>query len=202
MSLATRLELLRQNALREVDKLDDDVLLSKDLTGLAEKIAQRHYLEPLRLHNAIVGVPRAATLGVAGEPGREEPDGGHVAVRATRVDMSVPLEGSATLALLAEADSTLDLAGAEIDLAEKRLVVGYVAEYPDAATANDYFDRCLTTIDAEVHRLSEQVVAYNDSLMPALRDALEAANGRAKARRKFAAGLKQPRTFERWGGPA
>jgi hypothetical protein len=55
MSLATRLESLRQNALREVDKLDDDVLLSKDLTGLAEKIAQRHYLEPLRLHNAIVG---------------------------------------------------------------------------------------------------------------------------------------------------
>jgi hypothetical protein len=202
MTLATCLESLRAAARRDAEKLEDDVLIDKDPRRLAETIAERHYLEPLRLHNAMVGQPRAAILGVAGEPGLEEPGGGHVPVPATRVDLLVPLDGVKTLALLVDAAGDLDLAGGEVDVAEKRLVVGYVSEHPNAAAANDYFDHCLATIEETVHHLGAQVQEFNQSLAPAIAEALAAAKGRAKARRKFAAGLKQPRTFDRWGGPA
>lgn len=202
LSLATCLEALKAAARRDAEKIDEDILIGKDLKRLTDTIAERHYLQPLRLHNAVVGVPRAAVLGVAGEPGLEEPGGGHIPVPATRVDLFVPLDGIATLALLDEACGGLDLAGAEIDVAEKRLVVGYVSEHPNAAAANEFFDRCLTTIEGEAIRVSEQVQEFNQGLALVIGEALEAAKGRAKARRKFAAGLEQPRTFDRWGGPA
>lgn len=197
MTLTTGLESLRKAALRDAEIVEDDVLLSKDLERVAERLAEGHYVEPVRLHNAVVGVPRAAFVAVAGEPGREE----QVQVRATRVDLHVPLEGVTTLASLAEAGD-LDLPGVEIDVAEHRLVVGYIAQHPDAKAANAFFDEALNTIESEVVRVDAQVQEYNESLQPALTKALEAAKERAKTRQKFAAGLRQPRSFERWGGKA
>jgi hypothetical protein len=197
MTLTTGLESLRKVALRDAEIAEDDVLLSKDLARLAERLAEGRFIEPVRLHNAMVGVPRAAFVAVAGEPGREE----QVQVRATRVDLYVPMEGVTTLALLAEAGD-FDLPGVEIDVAERRLVVGYVAQHPDAKTANAFFDEALNSIESEVGRVDAQVQEYNESLQPALMKALEAAKERAKARQKFAAGLRQPRAFERWGGKA
>ena len=197
MSLSARLEAMREIALRDAEKVDDDTLLSKDLARIAEQIAERHYLPPLRLHNAVVGVPRAATVGVAGDPGREDP----VQMRATRVDLYVPLDGVKTLAALSEAGD-LDLPVVEFDVVEKRLVVGYIAVHPDAKLANLFFEESLVAIEAEVLRAGTMVREYNDSLQPALVEALEAARKRAKARQKFAAGLHQPRAFDRWGGKA
>lgn len=195
MTLSPNLETLRKAALHDADLVEDDVVLSKDLARLADQLAERRYLEPLRLHNALVGMPRATVIAVAGQPGRED----QVQARATRVDLYVPMDGIATLALLAEA-GVVDLAGADVDVAEKRLVVGYIAEHPDARSANAFFDEWLDRIEGEVVRASAAVQEYNESLKPALMTALEAAKKRAKARQKLAAGLQQPRPFERWGG--
>ena len=71
MNLAGWLESLREGALREIDKIDDGVLLSKDLDHLIDQVAERNYLEPPRLHRAVIGTPRAVSVKVPGEPGRE-----------------------------------------------------------------------------------------------------------------------------------
>ena len=141
MSVTSRLESLRELALLDVDKLDDDALSSRKTSyRLAEQIAERHYLEPPRLQRAIIGMPRAARLGSPGDPGREHV---LVVVPATRVELWLLVEGFATLARLAEGDN-LDLGEAKINADERCLVVAYVAEHPVAEQANRFFQRICT----------------------------------------------------------
>jgi len=194
MSLTGRVESLREVALGEIDKLDDDVLLSKDLDHLAGQIAERHYLEPPRLHRAVIGMPRAVRTRTPGEPGREQ---AMVVTPATRVELWLQVEGFATLAVLAEGDG-LDLGEAEINADERSLVFAYVAEHPDAEVANEFFQQSVYDADERMARLRRQVEAYNESLLPAIMDALEAAKRRAKERRSFVAGLTLPHPKEPW----
>jgi hypothetical protein len=194
MNLAGRLDSLRDDALREVNKIDDDVVLTKDLDHLAAQIAERHYLEPPRLHRAVICPPRAASLGVPGEPGREH---ALSVMPATRVEMWLLVNGFATIGRLSEGGD-LDLGQAEIDAKEQRLVVAFVAEHPVAEVANDYFQKALLDVEQRVGRIRGQVEASNRSLLPALTEALRAAKSRAKERRSFAARLTIPKPIEPW----
>ena len=194
MSLAARLESLRNAALSEIDKLEDEVLLSKDLDHLAGQIAERHYLEPPRLHRAVIALPRAVQMRAPGEPGREH---SMVVIPATRVELWLLVEGFATLAALAEAEP-LDLGEAIVDAQQKCLVIAYVAEHPVAEAANQYFQQSLFDVEERMGRLRNQVESYNDSLLPAVSEALLAAKGRAKERRTFAARLTLPQPKEPW----
>ena len=75
MSLAKRLEALRERAQREVFALDDDAVLSSRHAVLPVEVAEHHYLAPVRLGSATFDSPRAIKMAVAGEPGREAPGG-------------------------------------------------------------------------------------------------------------------------------
>ncbi len=195
MSVASRLESLREAALFDIDKLDDDLLLDKDPRSVAERIAEHHYLELPRIQRAIITVPRAVRKGDPGEPGREHA----LVIRpATSVEMWVMIEGFATLALLAK-DDDLDLGDAQLDAGNQCLVVLYLAEHPVAETANQYFQDGLDDAEARVSRLRAQVEAYNESLLQALTEELQAARGRAKARQTFAAALTLPQLSEPGG---
>ena len=68
----------------------------------------------------------------------------------------------------------------------------YVAEHPVAEQANRFFQRSLYDADERMGRVKEQVVTYNETLLPAITEALQAAKARAKERRRFAAGLTLP----------
>jgi hypothetical protein len=197
MNLAGCLDSLREDVLREVNKIDDDVVLSKDLDHLAGQLAERHYLEPPRLHLAVICPPRAASIGVPGEPGREH---SLSVMPATRVEMWLLVNGFATVARLAEG-CALDLGQAEIDAKEHRLVVAFVAEHPVAAAANEYFQKALLDVEQTMGRLRAQVEIFNQSLVPALTEALRAAKSRAKERRNFAARLVIPKPVEPWDRP-
>jgi hypothetical protein len=194
VSLASRLESLREAALLDIEKLEDDALLGKNLEQLAARIAERHYLEVPRLHRAVITVPQAAHLRGPGEPGQEH---AMVVAPATRVELWLLLEGFATLALLAQTGD-LDLGEAQINPVEQCLTVTYLAEHPVAAVANDFFQRSLSETEEKVARIREQVMAYNESLLPAVSEALRAARSRAKERRSFAASLTVPLPKEPW----
>jgi hypothetical protein len=194
MSVAERLDALRESAVREVDMVRDETLLSKKLESLAEQIAQRHYLEPLRLRRAVYGIPRAVRLSIPGGPGAEH---ALTTVPATRAELFVPVVGTSTLARLGEEGADLSLTAAEVDLAEERLVIAYVAEHPVAAAANAFFAAKLDEAEAEVAVLAEQVKRFNQDLPAALVEALRSARSRAKERRTFANGLEHPRPSER-----
>ena len=194
MTVTSRLESLREHALLDIDKLDDEALLSRDLDRVAEQIAEHHYLEPPRLHRAIIGLPRAVRMGAPGDPGREH---SLVVLPATRVELWLLVEAFPTLARLAE-DGDLDLGEATMNADEHCLVIAYIAEHPVAEEANEFFQRSLYDADDRVNRLRGQVIAYNEALLPAIREALQAAKDRAKERRRFAAGLTLPHPKEPW----
>ena len=200
MSLAKRLEALRERAQREVYALDDDVLLSSRHAVKPDEIAERHYLAPVRLGRASYDTPRPIKMAVPGDPGQEAPGGSPLVVPGTRVDLTIAVEGGETLAFLHEEDDDLEHASIEIDLQEHRLVVGYVAENPSAGNANRFFETSLQTVEAEVERANEVVREFNESIAPTLVGAFEVARERAKARQRLAAGLKPPKSYERWWG--
>ena len=200
MSLAKRLESLRQRAQRDVDALDDDTLLSSRHAAVPAELAERNYLAPVRLGRAAYDTPRQIKMAVAGEPGREAPGGAPIVVPGTRVDLIVALEGGETLAFMHEEDDQLDHAGIEIDLNERRLVVAYIAEHPTAQGANKFFEQSLEMLEADVERVNEAARLFNDTLTPALTEALEEAQARARERQSLAESLKPPKSYERWWG--
>ena len=161
---------------------------------MAEQIAEHHYLEPPRLQRAIIGLPRSVRMGAPGDPGREH---SLVVLPATRVELWLLVEAFPTLARLAE-DDDLDLGGATMNADKHCLVIAYIAEHPVAEEANEFFQRSLYDADDRVHRLRGQVMAYNEALLPAIREALQAAKDRAKERRRFAARLALPHPKEPW----
>lgn len=200
MSLAKRLEALRERAQREIYSLDDDALLSSRHVVTPDEIAERHYLAPVRLGRASFDAPRPIKMAVPGDPGQEAPGGSPFVVPGTRVDLLIAVEGGETLAFLHEEDDELEAASIEIDLEERRLVVGYVAEHPNAGNANRFFESSLQTIEADVERANEVVREFNESLAPTLVGAIEVARERATERRRLASGLKPPKSYERWWG--
>ena len=200
MSLAKRLEALRERAQREVYALDDDVLLSSRHVITPDEIAERHYLAPVRLGRASYDTPRPIKMAVPGDPGQEAPGGSPLVVPGTRVDLTIAVEGGETLVFLHEEDDDFERASIEIDPKEHRLVVGYVAEKPNAGNANRFFETSLQTIEAEVERANEVVREFNESIAPVLVGALEVARERATERQRLAAGLKPPKSYERWWG--
>ncbi len=202
MNLAKSLDARREAALRDIDRVDDETLLTKDLATLAERLAERYTLAPPRLRKAVFGLPRAARMAVAGEPGRETPGGSPLVVPATRVDLYVPTDGIDTLQLLSEEKGDIDLAGAEIDAEENQLVLAYVAEHPDAAVANRFFDAGLSRIENEIELVRQQIDTFNEGLAPLVQAALQDAKARAEERRAFAAKLKHPRPEEPFWGRA
>ena len=133
-------------------------------------------------------------MGAPGDPGREH---SLVVLPATRVELWLLVEAFPTLARLAE-DGDLDLGEATMNADERCLVIAYVAEHPVAEEANAFFQRCLYDADERVSRLRRQVIAFNDALLPAITEALQAARDRAKERRRFAAGLTLPHPKEPW----
>lgn len=200
MSLAKRLESLRERAQRDVDALDDDTLLSSRHVAAPAELAERNYLAPVRLGRAAYDTPRQIKMAVAGGPGREAPGGTPVVVPGTRVDLVVAIEGAETLAFMHEEDDDFDHAGIEIDLKEGRLMIGYVAEHPTPVRANQFFEDSLQMVEAEVERTNETARAFNETLVPALTETLEEARERATERQNLAASLKPPKSYERWWG--
>jgi len=196
MSLAKRLDALRERAQRDVFARDDDTLLSSRSAAIPAEVAERHYLSPVRLRGVMFDSPRSIRMGVAGEPGHEAPGGQPVVVPATRVNLYVTLDGAESLALLHEDDDDLAQAHIEVDPEERRLVVGYLAERPDATQANQFFESSVRYIEAETKRANDMVREFNDSLVPALTEALERARQWAKERRNFADKLTPPRLQE------
>jgi len=189
MGTTGKLDALREAALLEIDELDDELLLGKDLDALAGRLASQRYLEAPRVHRALITPPAAALKGEPGEPGREHA----LRVRAaTRVELWLLVEGFSTLSLLAR-DGGLDLGEARVDTDNDCLAFTYLAERPSADTANGYFQACLDDAQDRLHRVADEVEAYNASLEPALREALSAARSRAKERRRFAEQLQVPR---------
>ena len=200
MSLASALESALATALRDADTVVDDVLLSRNLKSAGEDIARRHYIEPVRLHRVILDMPRPTKIAVAGEPGQEEPGGSPLVVAGTAVELLVTIDGAATLALAAEDDDELQHAGVRVDAEGKRLVVRYAAEFPRAHAANRYFADALHLIEATVETVNQAVGAFNDALEPAVQKQLEECKDLAETRKKFAAGLKVPDSYESWWG--
>lgn len=196
MSLAKRLDALRERAQRDLNAIDDDVLLSTRHGVLPEEIAERHYLTPVRLGRASFDSVRAIKMAVPGEVGDETP----VVVPGTRVSLWIDLDGGETLAFIHEEDDELEQASIEIDLKEHRLVVGYVAEHATAHRANTFFEQSVGVIEAEVEQANQIAREFNESLVPAIGAALVEAKELAAERQKLAAGLKPPASYERWWG--
>jgi hypothetical protein len=114
--------------------------------------------------------------GGPGDPGRE-----HllVVLPATRVELWLLVEAFATLARLAEGND-LDLGEAKINADERCLVIAYVAEHPVAEQANEFFQRSLYDADERMGRVRKQVMTFNETLLPAISEALQAAKGHAR----------------------
>jgi len=196
MSLAKRLDALRERAQRDVLKFDDDALLSSRSASIPSEVAERHYLSPVRLRGVMFDTPRAIRMGVAGEPGQETPGGQPVAVRGTGVNLHITVDGAASLAFLHEDDDDLDQAHIEVEPDERRVVVRYLAERPDAAQANQFFEHSVRYVEEEAKRANDMVREFNDGLVAALTEALERARQWAKERRDFADKLTPPRLQE------
>ena len=134
MSLAKRLESLRERAQRDVDALDDDTLLTSRHAAIPAELAERHYLAPVRLGRASYDTPRQIKMAVAGEPGREAPGGRRRSWCPARGSTcTLPSKAARRSAFMHEEDDELEHASIEIDLNERRLVVGYIAEHPTAS---------------------------------------------------------------------
>ncbi len=192
MSIDGRLQALGEAALLEVDKVADEVLLGKDLNALAERMAHEHSLEVPRFRRALLTPAMAARRGEPGEPGRETA----LVVRpATKVELWLLVEGFSTLVSL-DKSSQLDLGEARLDLENECLAYVYLAEHPKARTANQYFQQCFWDAEERLGRLSRQVEAFNEDLVPALIEELRAARSRAQERQRFMAELKIPRAGE------
>jgi hypothetical protein len=200
MTLASALESALARALTDADAVSDDVLLSRKLTSAGEDIARRHYLEPVRLQRVILDMPRPTKMAVPGDPGQEEPGGSPVVVRGTAVELLVTIDGAATMALAAEHDDDLENAGVRVDAKGSRLVVRYASEYPRAHAANQFFDDALRLIEAKVATVNRAVEEFNDALEPAVQRELEECKDLAETRKKFAAGLELPPSYENWWG--
>jgi hypothetical protein len=80
------------------------------------------------------------------------------------------------------------------------LVLAYVAEHPDAAAANRFFDAGLRAIESAIGNVRVHVDEFNERLVPVVREALMQAKARAEERKNFAAKLKHPRPEEPWWG--
>jgi hypothetical protein len=195
MSLGTALASARYKALRDADTVVDDVLLSRGLASVAESIARRHHIEPVRLHRVVMDIPHPTKMAVPGDPGQEEP----AVVPGTAVELFVTVDGAATLAMVGD-DGDLAHAGVAVDADGQRLVVRYATEHPQADVANRFFAEAMRVIEATVEDVNRQVAEFNEALEPAVREELEACKERAVARKEFAAGLKLPESYERWWG--
>ena len=200
MGLTSALAAVLAEGLRDADTVVDDVLLSRELKLVAESIVQRHRVEPVRLHRVVLDTPRPTKIAVPGDPGREEPGGSPVVVPGTAVEMFVVIDGAATMALASEEDDDLHNAGVRVDPERNQLVVRYVAEHPQADAANRHFDDSLRLIETMVETVNEEVGKFNEALEPAIQKELQDCKALAEARKKFAAGLKLPDSYERWWG--
>ena len=167
---------------------------------MAEKIVQRHGVEPVRLHRVTIDLPRPTKMAVAGDPGHETPGGSPHVVRGTAVELYVAVDGAATMAHAIGDDEDLVHAGVTVDVEKSRIVVRYAAEHPLANAANRHFDESLRYIESQVEVVNKQVAEFNESLEPAILAELEHCRTHAEERKKFAAGLKLPESYERWWG--
>jgi hypothetical protein len=192
VSLTSKLETLREAALLDIDKLDDEVLISKNAAHLAEQVASAHYVEQPRVRRAVITSPRPARLQLPGDPGKEHD---LLVTAATSVELWVLLDGFDTLALLAK-DEELELGDARVDPEQECVSVAYVAEHPNADVANAFFQKSLDDVERRIAEISEAVQAHNDKLLPFLTDAVETARSRAKERARFAAALTLPQLRE------
>jgi hypothetical protein len=200
MSLTSALEAALDKALRDAQAVDDDVLLSRNLKTVAETIAHRHGVEPVRLHRVTIDLPRPTKMAVAGDPGHEAPGGSPHVVRGTSVELYVAVDGAQTMADAIGDDEDLLLAGVTVDTEKSRIVVRYAAERPLANAANRHFDESLRYVEAQVELVNKEVAAFNDTLEPTILKELEQCKTYAEERKKFASGLKLPDSYERWWG--
>jgi hypothetical protein len=200
MSLTTALEAALETALRDADAVADDVLFSRNLKTVAETIVRRHGVEPVRLHRVAIDLPHSTKMAVAGDPGHEAPGGSPHVVRGTAVELFVAVDGAATMAQAIGDDEDLHHAGVTVDVEKSRIVVRYAAERPLANSANRHFDESLRYIEAQVELVNKEVTEFNDALEPAIVKELEECKAEAEERKKFAAGLKLPDSYERWWG--
>jgi hypothetical protein len=196
MSLTTALEAVLEAALRDADAVADDVLLSRNLKGVADSIITRHTVMPIRLRRLMFDAPRPTRLAVAGDPGREE----HRVVRGTAVEFLVYADGVATMAMASEGDEELEHAGVAVDTENDRIVVRYAAERPLAQAANRHAEEGLRLIEARVVEANKEVEAFNQRLDASVHVELDECKQVAEERAKFAAGLKLPESRERWWG--
>lgn len=196
MSLSAALASALYKALRDADTVVDDVLLSRNLKAVAESICRRHQIEPVRLHRVVMDIPHPTKMAVPGDPGKEEP----AVVPGTAVELFVTVDGAATLAMAGEDDDELSHAGVTVDAAGQRLVVRFATERPQADVANRFFAEAMRVIEKTVEAVNQQVREFNEALEPAVAKQLEDCKARAEVRKKFAAGLKLPDSYERWWG--
>ena len=196
MSLTDALEGVLEAALRDADAVSDDVLLSRNLSGVADSIITRHTVMPVRLRRVLFDAPRPTRMAVAGDPGREE----HRVVRGTAVEFLVYAEGMATMVMAAEGDEELEHAGVAVDPENDRLVVRYAAEHPLAQAANRHAEDGLRLIEERVVEINKLVAAFNERLDASVHVELEECKQLAQEREKFATGLKLPESRERWWG--
>jgi hypothetical protein len=196
MSLTTALETVLEAAIRDADAVADDVLLSRNLKGVADSIITRHAVAPLRLRRVMFDAPHPTKIAVAGDPGREE----HRVVRGTAVEFLVFAEGVATMAMAAEGDVELEHAGVAVDTENDRIVVRYAAERPLAQAANRHAEEALRLIEERVVAINKEVTAFNVRLDASVHVELDDCKQLAQEREKFAAGLKLPESRERWWG--
>ncbi len=196
MSLSAALASALYKALRDADTVVDDVLLSRNPKSVAESISRRHQIEPVRLHRVVMDIPHATKMAIPGDPGKEEP----AVVPGTAVELFVTVDGAATLAMAVEDDDELSRAGVIVDAEGQRIVVRFATERPQADVANRFFEVAMLAIEKTVEDVNRQVVEFNEALEPAVAKELEACKQRAEVRKKFAAGLKLPDSYERWWG--
>lgn len=200
MSLTSALEAERDKALRDADAVADDVLLSRDLKTVADAVFQQHGVEPVRLHRVHLDSPRTTKMAVPGGPGHEEPGGSPIVVRGTAVELFVTVDGAETMAHAIEDDEDLLHAGITMDTEKSRIVVRYAAEHPLANAANRHFEESLRYVESQVEIVNREVAEFNEALQPAILAELEKCKAHAEERKKFAAGLKLPDSYERWWG--
>jgi hypothetical protein len=112
----------------------------------------------------------------------------------------VTIDGASTMALAAADDEDLEHAGVRVDPKGGHLVVRYATEYPRAHAANQFFDDALRLIEATVDAVNRAVGEFNDALEPAVLAELEECKDLAETRKKFAAGLILPPSYENWWG--
>ena len=196
MSLASALASALDKALRDADTVVDDILLSRDLKSVAGGIAQRHQVEPVRLHRVVMDNPHPTKMAVPGDPGKEDP-----AVHpGTAVELFVTVDGVTTLAMAGGDDDELSRAGVTVDTEGQRLVARYASEHPLAEVANRFFAEAMRVIEQTVESVNQRVGEYNEALEPAVLKELEGCREHAAERKTFAAGLKLPDSYERWWG--